>query len=344
MTTNTVALMTALVPTTGHRDLVRWAAHFPSNQVHVLVSSRSFEPIGGGVRVAALSAALSGLPNVTIRLHEDDGAPQNPPDHPAFWDWWSAAINAHFPEAMGEWDYVVASEAYGLQVAENLGASFMPFDIERSLNFSRGSAVREDPFANWSAMLPLLRQEFQMKATLFGQESVGKTTMSKLVAKELPATWLPEWARPYLETVGPALDAQVMGRIHVGQSALQEVTFKAAEKPFAVLDTDLFSTVGYYSIGAYPRPKALEEDALRLASDLYFLLPDDVPFEEDLLRYGGAVRESSYGFWKTILERYGLPFVEVPPGPLEEKLSFMVEECKRAFEVRWSAVRAFQRE
>lgn len=344
MTTNCIILMTALPPTTGHRDLIEWAARLPDNEVYVLLSSRSFEPIRGSLRKQAIEDSLSGFPNVTVELHESDEAPQNPEDHSLFWEWWRDTINHHFPKVKGDWSYVAASEDYGSQVAESLGASFMPYDPPRTLNSTKATITRSNPFAHWEKFLPLIQRQYQKRIVVFGQESVGKTTLSKRLSKALPSTWLPEWARPYLETVGPELSPEVMERIYKGQASLQEMTFARAVKPFAVLDTDLYSTIGYYAIGGYPLVKGLEEKASELASDLYLLLPDDGPFVEDQLRYGGDKRESSYNFWKDLLERYHLPYQEVPRGPWKEKRLFMEAASRELFEESWRPVRTFVRD
>lgn len=344
MRTNTIILMTALLPTTGHTDLIKWASLIPDNDVYVLVSARTFEPVPGILRKAALESSLSGVDNVVVKLHEDDEAPQNPTDHYDFWRWWKTTINNHFPELSGKWDYVVASEPYGQEIAESLNSHFMPYDIKRELNPIKSTKARLNPEENWGQIIDLIRQSYQTCITIFGQESVGKTTLSRILARELSGTWLPEWARPYLETVGPNLNTEVMNRIYKGQTALQTKTFHDASKPFTILDTDLYSTVGYYQIGGYERNYNLEAKANELKSDLYFLLPDDVPFEEDILRYGGDIRESTYDFWKELLDNHSLEYQEVPVGSLDEKVSFMVKESKKFQETKWEKIKSFVRE
>jgi HTH-type transcriptional repressor of NAD biosynthesis genes len=276
-----------------------------------------------------------------------DAAPQNPEDMPeGFWEWWREEINRVFPEAGNHWKYVVASEPYGQQVADSLGARFMPYDIARELNPARGSDARRDPWTNWQSILPETRARFMLKATMFGQESVGKTTLSRLVSEELGVNWIPEYARPYLETVGEEVTITAMENIHAGQAALQKSSFARAANPALILDTDLFSTVGYYEIMEVAEvPQACIIDAKRLASDVYYVLPDDIPFEEDILRYGGDHRESERDFWIDLLKKFNQTYEIVPMGfTLEEKVQWIAADIRKRFDQNFESLKNFQRE
>lgn len=344
---NTIVLMTALLPTTGHADLIKFAASLPGSRVHVLISGRSFEPLSSLYRWQDLHDHFKNFPNVFIQHSVKDTAPQNPEDMPdGFWEWWRDEINRAFPEAAGHWEYVVASEPYGQEVADSLNARFMPYDIARQLNHARGSDTRRDPWIFWNDILPETRARFLMKATMFGQESVGKTTVSRLVSEELGVNWIPEYARPYLETVGEEVTTVAMENIHAGQAALQRMSFAKATNPALILDTDLFSTVGYYEIMKVAEvPETCINDALRLASDVYYVLPDDIPFEEDILRYGGDHRESGRYFWIELLEKFNQTYEIVPTGlPLDEKVQWIAADIRNRFEKNFESLKNFQRE
>lgn len=346
MKKNIIVLMTALVPTTGHADLIRFAASIPDAFVHVLINGRTFEPVSSLDRWLDLNKHFKGYFNVEIQHSVVNDAPQNPEDLPDnFWFWWRDEINRNFPYVNKEWDYVVASEPYGAQVARSLDAEFIPYDIERTLNPARGQEVRSDLAGHWNEILPETRQRLHFKATLFGQESVGKTTISKLVKDELKCEWLPEYARHYLETVGSEVTLSKMRSIHFGQYAYQKAAFEKAVTPFLVLDTDLFSTVGYYRImKTEENIDACIKDAKSLASDIYYLLPDDIPLEKDPLRYGGDKRESDLNFWADMLESYRLPYVKVPSGSASEKAQWITEDMKKRFAEATASIATFDRE
>jgi NadR type nicotinamide-nucleotide adenylyltransferase len=340
---NALVLMTALVPTTGHYDLIDFASKLPDAEVHVLVSTRSFEPISHLDRIEPLTKSFRNHNNVYIHGHMDDKAPQNPSESAEFWSWWKNTIETQIRE-VEKWDYVIASEPYGLQVAQVLGATFIPYDIERHLNDIKGQDVRSKPWSNWNKILPEFRREKALVFTLFGQESVGKTTIARIVAESFGTKYIPEYARPYLEFIGPDLDDAIMENIYKGQFAYQVMAKENSKVPVVIQDTDLFSTVGYYRLHFNREPEHVLEDALKTRSDLYFLLPDDVPFEEDILRYGGSVRESSIEFWEQLLQEIGLKYIKVPEGTLESKLNFVEESIKSEFDLYWEAIKSFVRE
>lgn len=342
MTTTTLILMTALAPTTGHRDLIEFAAHMPSNEVFVMVNARSFEPVAGELRVAILQEEFQSNPRVHVVLDVEDDSPQNPEDHPDFWNWWKTKINLRFPD-VAKWDFVVASETYGRDLASSLGATFMPFDLERELNPTRSTRSRLDHETHWATLLPGFRRAMAYRAVMFGQESVGKTSISRALHERFFSTRFFEFARPYLEEVVPYVDEQVMDHIHRGQTALQELQLKKAEAPLLLLDTDLFNTVGYWGIMRKPAPESLVTDALRLRADVYYLLPDDFPLVEDPIRFGGRERESDLAHWQAVCSRYGLPTVEVPGGSLESKVDFIEADLRERLQARWAPLRDFQR-
>ena len=171
-------------------------------------------------------------------------------------------------------------------------------------------------------MLTEFQPYLRKRVTLFGAESVGKTTTTRRLEDRGLAIAQPEWARPYLElsAVGPEVTAEKMHTIWQGQLAQQQAAEAIAarrRRPFIAQDTDLFSTVGYWLLkgaefGEPDVPTALWADAADNASDLYVILGQDaVPFAPDPLRYGGDRRESADEFWIDLCESAVLPWVLV---------------------------------
>src|SRR5699024_10101779 len=100
---------------------------------------------------------------------------------------------------------------------------------------------------------------------------------------------------------GTDVTVKAMENIHAGQFALQNFARSKSEFPVSVFDTDLFSTVGYYEIMMNQVPSGCIRDALSSKADVYYVLPDDIPFEVDPLRYGGDRRESEIKLWTDLL-------------------------------------------
>ena len=302
-------LLTALPPTQGHLNLIRFAASLdPIDTVNVLVCTQPDEPLCAE-RVRAVEQAIDHELRRRVQvLHYDERVQQVPRDgdDTDFWVMWTGILR---DRGLADGDYLVASESYGMELARNSGARFVPYDFERTVFNCDATSVRQDPLGHFEHMLGTFSRLLTRRITFFGAESTGKTTLSTAVAAALNSYLLPEWARPYLEAVGAEVTDAAMHDIWLGQRALQLSTQLLEPRPFIIQDTDLFSTLGYWEMYDPAHvPAQLVDDALATRSNLYVLCPSDIPFEPDPLRYGGDQRESTDQYWIDLLERFGLPY------------------------------------
>lgn len=295
-------LMTAMPPTKGHQRLIEFAAQVGST-AEVVVCTQPGEPFVYE-RVEALQELAKRLGNVNVH-HIHRTLPQEPEEATGFWDMW---LDFLLLFGLQKTDYIVASERYGMKLAEISGATFIPYDLDRSVYYSKATDVRNDPIHTFDSVLPEFQKNLRFRVTVFGAESCGKTTLSRYLARGLKSWFLPEWARPYLETVGPELTRDKMQNIWRGQTALQDSASSLLDSPFIIQDTDLFSTYGYWKM--HPElgetPSALFDGAKYRKSDLYIIAPSNIPFEPDVLRYGGDKREGSDEYWTGIAQEAGL--------------------------------------
>ena len=165
----------------------------------------------------------------------------------------------------------------------------------------------------------------------FGQESVGKTTTSKLIAEKYNGTWCPEYARQYLETVGSELTLEKMLNIAYGQS-MYEQRVENSKTFVNCYDTDIFSTLGYF------RLMKIEDNFPDITKyfrtkKIYILLKDNIPFEPDILRYGGDKRESDFEFWENILKEYGLKYYIIEESNLNKRIEIISNIIDRHLEL-----------
>lgn len=321
-----IVLMTALVPTIGHKYLIDFAKNLvkPDGTVHVIVGTLDREPIYGETRFVAIRQAYR--VNGYIKVHHlRRNVPQEPNEHPDFWTVWRDIVR-EFVDVKPD-DYFVASELYGMDMARVLGCKFMPCNRYRETVPIKGSDVRADLMGNFRFILPEFQHNIRKTVTLFGAESCGKTTMAKRLAKDMDGWFVPEWAREYLETVGSEITDDSMLTIVNGQAALQNTAYHDLyDKPWIFQDTDLLSTVGYYRLwGGDKRADMdrIEKMANERRSDLYVVMNDQIPFEADPLRYGGTVRESGMQFWIDLLEEFGADYVVAPRGDHESQAAFL---------------------
>lgn len=324
---NGVIVMTALPPTNGHLALIEFASEFlktmndgryECGRLAVIVNARSFEPaIGHATRDGYIKMALHRLGityNVEVFYDECDDAPQNPSEHPDFWNWWKDRIDLVLKEGFSfnelrPGDYLFASEPYGFQLAEAMGLEFVPFDMAREIVPTRATSFRTNPIEHYDSIIRELQPYFVQRVVIFGAESCGKSTMTKRLQREFLGargqqlvTSFPEWARPYLEAVGSSVTEAKMETIMRGQHAMMQRVSYFSPTPFVVYDTDLLSTLGYYRLcqmDPHPDLELLLDNAPRA---LYIVMNSSIPFEADPLRYGGDKRQSSDQFWIDLLE------------------------------------------
>lgn len=309
--TRALILLTALPPTVGHGHLISWAAHFlkasgaTNPQIYVLVCTQPGEPLitERFEAVSAFCLKVDAAPVHPVFLHAT--MPQYPKgdDDPEFWATWSAEIT----RKCGAVDVVFSSEDYGNPLAASLNAMHIPADIERLTHNVRATDIRENPVLNFRNILPEFRRHVAKVVTVFGAESIGKTTVSK----EMDGDHVTEWARPYLESLSsPEVTDERMSNIVTGQFASQMAARENIRNPIIVQDTDLLSTIGYYRV--YTTDYLKDENYLRCVlalqksrSDLYIVLKSNIPFTIDALRYGGDHRETSDQFWLDLLREFG---------------------------------------
>lgn len=328
---NALILMTALVPTKGHKALIDFALNLVGTRgyVDVIVSGRSFEPVSIDERILALEDHYKLVPNIYFSQHFDDDAPQNPVTDEE-WNYWKSLCKKKTGDI--EIDYVIASEPYGKKMADLLDAEFIPFDIDRNILSVKGTDVRQNLLEKWDQLLPEFAIHRTFRVCIFGQESTGKTTMAKLLHKKLPSHMTHEFARPYLELMDDnTITDEKMAIITEGQYALQRTVYGLGDKPFIIEDTDLLSTIGYYKIyGGKIHPK-IHEWFKETKADLYIVMNDEIPFEEDPLRYGGHERESTKAFWIDLLERHNCSYYEVISTDKKEQLTEILELTLQCF-------------
>lgn len=302
--------MTALPPTLGHLRLIQFSHELA--ETRVIVCTQPDEPYPQ-LRYEAIERSV---PDGVTVYWFDEEIEQNP-EADGFWDMWREIMESYGFEAG---DYVVASESYGSRLADEIGGVFMPYDLNRDVTPVKATRVRNSPIERFHEMIPEFRKDFVSRVTIFGAESTGKSTLSEELAVHYNAYWLFEWARPFLETVGPEITTDKMVKIWQGQKALQYSATYLDDSPLIIQDTDLFSTVGYWDMWDQHTPPRLVVDAALAQSDLYLITRSNIPFEPDPLRYGGDVRESDDQYWIDLCEANNLNYRVLTSDTLEGRV------------------------
>lgn len=307
-----------LPPHAGHQYLVRFAQSF-TERLTVLVCSIAREPIPGALRHAWMRELF---PDARI-VHFDEELPQTPEEHPRFWDIWRDVVHNAVREPI---DFAFASEPYGVRLAAEVGATFIPVDLARSQVPVSGTAIRARPLTHWQFIPECVRPFFVRRVCLFGPESVGKSTLARDLARHFDTVYAAEFAREWLDPKGGVCDESDIPIIARGQMASEEALARRANRVL-FCDTDVLTTT-VWSEFLYGRCPEWMRAAADREYDLTLLLDVDVPWVDDGQRSLKCRRQEFFDSCRTALERSGRPFVVIR-GDWEERFGTACEEVER---------------
>jgi NadR type nicotinamide-nucleotide adenylyltransferase len=249
----------------------------------IVVGTLAAEPIPGERRFAWMRELF---PFDRV-VHLTDENPQDPSEHPDFWNIWQASLERVLPAPV---DVVFASEPYGEKLATILGARFVSVDQARSIVPVSGTKIRQQPFVHWPYLPRCVRPRFALRVSVLGPESTGKTTLARMLADHFQTVWAPEWARTLLERRGGDLDGLDWSEIVRGQVASEEALARDANRVL-ICDTDPLATTVWAETLLGSCPTSIEQAAVARRYDLTLLTAPDVPWTPDPVRYfpeGGA--------------------------------------------------------
>jgi nicotinamide riboside kinase len=143
-----------------------------------------------------------------------------------------------------------------------------------------------------------------VRIAIFGPESTGKTTLAKQLAEHYQTTWVPEFARDYLQEKldsGKGIcELSDMLPIAYGQANLEKEKSAVANK-YLFCDTNLMVTKVFSELYYQYCDPLLDAAARSHHYDLYFLTDIDVPWEADGLRDSPEGRDSVFSVFQQAL-------------------------------------------
>ncbi len=302
-----------LPPHAGHRYLVDFARGYGA-ELTVLVCSLRRDPIPGTLRAAWMRELF---PDARV-VHVTDENPQEPHEHPRFWDIWHDTIRRAVPTGP---DWLFASEGYGQQLAEMLGARFVAVDRARELVPVSGARLRADPMGLWEHLPGCVRPWFARRVCVFGPESTGKSTLAKRLAAHYRSAFVHEYARGYIDNQDGRCELADIPYVARGQIAAEEARARQADR-VRVCDTSLITTVMWSEILYGGCPQWVRDAADRRRYDLYLLTDLDVPWVHDPQRCQPELAERQRFLARCVreLESRGLPYVKIS-GPWEQRFA-----------------------
>lgn len=266
-----------MCPTTGHKYLCDFAKEY-CERLTILVCSLPDEPIPGKLRFEWMKEMY---PDCRV-IWCDKVLPQEPKDEndTEFWTIWKETIREY--TGLGVINTVFASENYGERLAKELGAEFVPCDINRTFQECSGTKVRNNPFKMWDFIPQVVRSYYTKRICLFGPESSGKSTLAKELAKHYNTVCVPEYGRVYTEFFGADVDENGIGKIVQGHLASVKAAKKHANK-LLIEDTDPVMSAVWSDMLTGKRDKWFDE--FNDHADIYLLCDIDIPWVDDGTRY-----------------------------------------------------------
>lgn len=148
------------------------------------------------------------------------------------------------------------------------------------------------------------------KVVIIGPESTGKSTLASLLAKYYNTSWVPEYAREYIERLDRPYIERDLKDIAKGQLIAEDREAKYA-KNLLICDTNLIviKVWSEHKFGACY--EEIVEQVKSRKYDLYILANPDVPWADDPQREHPQLREFFYDIYREEIKSSGVPFVEL---------------------------------
>ena len=104
------------------------------------------------------------FPHIDVR-HVDEDLPQEPHEHPNFWQIWCNVIKNNTPKDL---DVVFSSEPYGKTLGDKLNINHFDVDIQRKAVPICATLIRQKPFTYWNMISDAAKPYFAKKIVVVG--------------------------------------------------------------------------------------------------------------------------------------------------------------------------------
>lgn len=226
-------------------------------------------------------------------------------------------------------DVVFTSEHYGDAYAAHMDCRHVMVDHARRMIPCSGTAVRANPFEQWDHLSAPVRAWYAKRIVIVGAESTGTTTLAEALAEHFKTVWVPEYGREYsVEKLAKGEDVwRTEEFLEIAQEQTRREDLAAREANRRVIcDTNAFATTLWHRRYMGFDCPALEAFAKQGRADLYLLTGDEIPFVQDGLRDGEAIRHEMHHWFEEALERQSVPW-RLIQGSKEERLQQAIAAC-----------------
>jgi len=149
------------------------------------------------------------------------------------------------------------------------------------------------------------------KIAILGPESTGKSTLAKAMAEYFQASWVPEYAREYIEQLSRPYTFEDVCNIALTQIEEENQFEQNSSENFVFFDTDLIITKVWFEYKFGVVPGFVTDWMNTHTFDLYLLCAPDLPWQYDPVREHGDDRDYFFEWYKREIEQTGKPYVIV---------------------------------
>lgn len=295
-------------PHRGHKLLID-AATAQSEQVVVIVCAKPSDTIPGELRGSWLQEIHPTARVMVIDDHYDENDSRVWAENTVRW-------LGRAPDA------VFTSEDYGDRYCELMGSRHIAVDKPRVRVPISGTALRNDPYANWDFIEPPVRGWFAKRVCILGAESTGTTTLAKALSEKLQTNWVEEYGREYSELKlaknDPDWRTEEFSMIAEEQMRRENAAARQANRVL-ICDTNAFATMLWHRRYMGTHSREVARIAATGRCDLFMLTGDEIPFVQDGLRDGEHIRHEMHTWFEQALAQQAVPWGLVR-GPHDERL------------------------
>ena len=149
-----------------------------------------------------------------------------------------------------------------------------------------------------------------MRVGIIGPESTGKSTLARYLARRYNGTYVPEYARAYVEHKG-STEVTWEELCEIAKHQIEELeTLAISPSPFAFFDTELIVTKVWFDYAFGRIPEWVNENIHRYPMDVYLLTYPDLPWIPDPARSNGsdAIRMELFERYEQEIQALDIPY------------------------------------
>ncbi|MGB1216491.1 MAG: AAA family ATPase, partial [Saprospiraceae bacterium] len=285
------------------------------DELTVLVCSTISEPIDGKIRFEWVKKYFNYNPKINV-VHLDyneDKLPATSESNRDISRIWADFLTNKMPDI----NIIFSSEPYGDFVAEYMDIEHICFDEARNTIPISATMIRENPFKYWMEMPENVRPYFAKKICLYGTESTGKSTLTKILAEYFNTNYVPEMARDIIKKTDEVVFSDLIKIAELHAQTIIEKNKKANRLLF--IDTDINITRSYSSY--LFQEELIVPNWIEKANkmDIYLFFSPDAPYIQDGTRLDKKERLELHESHKRELDKRGISYFMINGENWEER-------------------------